>query len=332
MGADVSITKRERLQAVLAGEKADRVPVALWRHFPVDDQDPIALAEATIAFQSEYDFDFVKVTPSSSFCVRDWGVEDVWRGDPEGTRDYTRYVVRAPADWARLRPLPASRGSLAGQVKCLDHLHRKLGEEVPYLQTVFSPLSQAKHLAGEERLLEHLRREPRLVLQGLGVIAETTASWLQAARGQGISGVFFAAQQASYRLMDREAYARFGEPFDRRVLEAAGGLWLNVLHLHGESIMFDLTESYPVHVVNWHDRETPPALREARHSTRLTLCGGLRRHETMVLGDPGLVLEEARAALRATRGRGFILGTGCVVPTVAPRGNLIAARRAVECA
>ncbi len=154
-------TKRERLQAALVGEKADRVPVALWRHFPVDDQDPIALAEATLGFQAEYDFDFIKVTPSSSFCVRDWGVEDLWKGDPEGTRDYTRYVIDVPSDWARLRPLPAHRGSLAAQLRCLEYLKKKCGEEIPFIQTIFSPLSQAKHLAGEGRLLEHLRREPR---------------------------------------------------------------------------------------------------------------------------------------------------------------------------
>jgi uroporphyrinogen decarboxylase len=331
MGADVT-SKRERLQAALVGEKVDRVPVALWRHFPVDDQDPIALAEAALDFQAQYDFDFIKVTPASSYCVRDWGVEDAWAGDPEGTREYTRYVVDALADWARLRPLPVHRGVLGASLKCLARLKERCGEEVPFIQTIFSPLSQAKHLAGEQRLLEHLRREPRLVLQGLKTIAETTGGYIQAARDKGISGVFFAAQQASYRLMDRDAYARFGEPFDRLVLEAAGGLWLNVLHLHGESIMFDLTGSYPVHAVNWHDRETAPSLREARRLTSLALCGGLSRSDTMVLGDPASVLREAEAALRATRGRGLILGTGCVVPVVAPRCNLLAARRAADCA
>ena len=51
--------KRERLQAAIKGEPVDRVPVALWRHFPVDDQRPEDLAAATIEFQTQYDFDFV---------------------------------------------------------------------------------------------------------------------------------------------------------------------------------------------------------------------------------------------------------------------------------
>ena len=59
------MNKRERLEAAIAGQSVDRVPVALWRHFPGDDQDPSDLAAATIAFQRRWDFDFVKVTPAS---------------------------------------------------------------------------------------------------------------------------------------------------------------------------------------------------------------------------------------------------------------------------
>lgn len=325
-------TKRERLQAAIAGEKVDRPPVALWRHFPVDDQDPQALADATLDYQAQFDFDFIKVTPASSLCVRDWGIEDTWKGDPEGTRGNTRYVVREPEDWKRLRPLTPKRGHLGQHLKCLAVLQARAGNDVPYIQTIFSPLSQAKHLAGEDRLMEHLRREPAAVLGALETITRTTLAYIDAACALGISGVFYAAQQATYRLMDREAYGRFGEAYDRRVLEAAGGLWLNVLHLHGEAVMFDLAATYPVQVVNWHDRETAPSLREARGMTRAALCGGLRRWDTMVLGTPEAVRSEVADATRQTRGRGFILGTGCVVPILAPRANVRAARDAVDCA
>jgi uroporphyrinogen decarboxylase len=74
----------KRLEMCISGEIPDRVPVALWRHFPVDDQSPETLASAIISFQQTYDFDLVKVTPSSSYCLRDWGVEDVWKGNPKG--------------------------------------------------------------------------------------------------------------------------------------------------------------------------------------------------------------------------------------------------------
>ena len=105
-----TMTKRERLEAAIRGEATDRVPVALWRHFPGDDYRPEDLAASTVGFQRRYDFDFVKVTPASSFSVADWGVRDEWRGNEEGTRVYTHYAdpiarrLEAPP-----RPRPARR-------------------------------------------------------------------------------------------------------------------------------------------------------------------------------------------------------------------------------
>jgi uroporphyrinogen decarboxylase len=147
----------------------------------------------------------------------------------------------------------------------------------------------------------------------------------------GIDGIFYAVQHASYRFFDRESYARFGERFDQQIMDAARGFWLNVLHLHGEALIFDVAEKLPAHAVNWHDRHTQPSLVEGRARLKGAVCGGLRRWETMVLGDPESVRAEAREALDALEGgRGLILGTGCVVPVIAPRSNLRAARDAVD--
>src|SRR5437868_14504820 len=63
------MSKRDRLVAATRGEETDRPLVALWRHFPVDDQDPEQLALSAVAFQSHYDWDFLKLTPSSSYVA-----------------------------------------------------------------------------------------------------------------------------------------------------------------------------------------------------------------------------------------------------------------------
>ncbi len=106
--------------------------------------------------------------------------------------------------------------------------------------------------------------------------------------------------------------------------------WLRLLHLHGSDVMFDLLAAYPVNILNWHDQETPPALRDALSHFDGVVCGGLRQWDTLVLGTPDIVAQEARSAIQATGGRRFMLGTGCVVPITAPRANLLAARRAVD--
>jgi uroporphyrinogen decarboxylase len=323
-------THRERLETCLTGAAPDRPPVALWRHFPVDDQTPEGLATITVDFQRRYDFDLVKVTPASSFCTKDWGVEDEWRGATEGTRDYTRRPIHRPEDWGRLAVLVPRQGALGIQLESLRQITAELGPEVPVIQTIFNPLMQAKYLVGPENLLVHIRRDPDALHAGLKTIAESTRRFIEACRPTGIAGVFFAVQHAQYGLFSEAEYAEFGRAYDLPILEATQGLWLNMLHLHGEEIMFHRFVDYPVQIINWHDRDTFPSLAEARSRFSGVLCGGLQRQATMVLGTPDQVLAEARDAIRATGGQRFILGTGCVLPIHAPNANIRAARRSVE--
>jgi uroporphyrinogen decarboxylase len=212
---------RERLETVLAGQNPDRVPVALWRHFPVDDQEPESLADATIDYQRTFDFDLVKVTPASSFCIKDWGVDDEWRGASEGTRDYTVHRIHAPEDWRRLAVLDPQKGHLGQQLECLRRITRALGSNAPVIQTIFNPLAQAKNLVGGADLLVHLRQYPDALHTGLKVIAESTRQFIEAAKSTGIAGVFYAVQHAQYQLLSEAEYTEFGRVYDLEILQAA---------------------------------------------------------------------------------------------------------------
>ena len=322
-------THKERIQASMRGELLDRPPVALWRHFPVDDQSPELLAKATLQFQSVYDFDLVKVTPASSFSIRDWGVEDEWRGHTEGTRQYTRRVIHDPRDWEKLPVLDAKAPHLAGQLACLRLIRSGLNPETPLLQTVFSPLAMAKNLAGNDTLIAHLRLYPEAVMKGLATIAESTRRFVEACLDTGIDGIFYAIQHAQANLLTLDEYKTFGVPFDQKVLEPSNELWCNLLHLHGHDVYFSLLEAYKFQIVNWHDRETYPSLSEAQQLFPGVTCGGMRQ-DTLVYGDHAEVQKEAANAIQQTKGKRFMLGTGCVVPIIASHGNLLAARKSVE--
>jgi len=330
-------THQERIRASFNSEILDRPPVALWRHFPVDDQDPRVLADATLQFQRTYDFDLVKVTPASSFCVKDWGVEDEWRGHTEGTRQYTKRMIHEPHDWESLPVLDPTATHLSGQLDCLRYIRAELGAETPLLQTVFSPLAQAKNLAGNDTLLAHLRLYPEAVMKGLTTIAESTRRFVEACLDTGIDGVFYAVQHAQASLLSFEEYQTFGLPYDRKALEPSQDSWCNLLHLHGQDIYFALLSSlrlgsgqalnFPI--INWHDRETSLSLAEAQTRFSGVVCGGMRQ-DTLVYRDATEVRQEAADAIRQTDGKRFILGTGCVVPIIASHGNLLAARQSVE--
>lgn len=321
---------RQRLEACIAGKEVDRPPVALWRHFPVDDQDPVALARSVLDFQSAYDFDFIKVTPASSYCVKDYGVADAWRGNPEGTREYLSYPIKSATDWQNLKALSPVEGHLGSQLKCLQSIIQQSYGSTPIIQTIFDPLSQAKNLVGKEELLVHLRQNPQQLLSALEILTENTILFLQKCIQLGIDGIFLAIQYAQASLLSADEVKRFILPFDEMIIHYASDLWLNVMHLHGKGIYFDLIPKTGFAVVNWHDQETSPALSEAKSTFSGAVCGGLRQWETLVYGMPSSVSDEAQKAIQSTHGGRFILGTGCVLPIIAPRSNIQAARLAVE--
>jgi uroporphyrinogen decarboxylase len=326
-----ALTKRERLEATTAGQQVDRPAVALWRHFPGDDQYAEGLVAAQLAFQRQYDFDLIKVSPASSFCLEDWGVRDRYVGDMEGTREYLHHPVAEPEDWRELPVLDPAQGALARQLRCLDLLGAALQDdpdEAPFIQTVFNPLAQAKNLAGPARAQALMRRDPEAFKAGLETITQTTLAFLEAVKRTRAAGIFYAVQHARYSLMNEAEYREFGEPYDRRILAHLDGTWFNMLHLHGQDAMFDLIADYPVQAINWHDRETPPSLNEALDRTDKVLVGGLNRIETMMRGTPDDVRAEVADAVAQTGGKRLILGVGCVTMIVTPWGNIGAVREA----
>lgn len=321
-------TKRQRLETVLAGGMPDRPPVALWRHWPGDDQDADALAYAHVKWQQDYDWDLIKVSPASSFAIRDWGVEDRWGGAAEGTRDYTRRVIHQPEDWTRLQPLDPRQGSLGLSLNAAQRVKQALGADTPVLATVFSPLAQARNLAGEERLITHLRSAPAAVRQGLDAITTTTRRLVEAIVAAGLDGIFYAIQHARYSRLSPAEYAAFGRPDDLLLLNAAGELWLNMLHLHGEDAFLDGVEDFPVQLVNWHDRESAFPLAAGLARFQGAACGGVSRW-SLHADTPTATVAEARDAWEQSGGRRWVLGAGCVIMVTTPTRNIRALRELV---
>ena len=321
------MNKRERLEAAMAGQSVDRVPVALWRHFPGDDQDPASLAAATIAFQRRWDFDFVKVTPASSFQIKDWGAQDAWQGNIEGTRRYTYRPIERAGDWRKLKAQDASSGALGAQLKCLKMIVEAL-PEAPVIQTVFSPLAQMKNLGGE-RLLIDLRQNTADFKAALETITQSTLAFVREIAATGAAGIFYAVQYATSSLLSEAEFAEFGRDYDLRILEATRDTWLNVVHLHGDNVYFDAVADYPMQVWNWHDRETGPSLADGLKKIAGAACGGIARDSVMLCGQPAAVRQQVADAIAQTNGRRTIVGTGCVTMIPTPEVNI---RTAIECA
>lgn len=316
------MNKHERVRAALRGEPVDRLPYAFWTHFPLTDLDPDELSAATIDFVRDLDLDFVKTMPNGQFCTEDWGAvsdfSEVARG---GVAKVVKTAVSAPQDWLKIGVPDVTKGAFGRELLHLEKVCSALSGEHPILATAFSPLTIAQKLAGSV-YREHLASHPEWVAQGLANIAATMADFVGAALDIGCCGIFFATQESSTRCVDEDTYRRFGVPHDQRVLAAARKGWFNVIHMHGEDVMFDLLRDYPVTALNWHIGETEPRLADyAAVPGRKPVVGGLRRM-ALTEGDMAAVRADIADAVAATRGRGLLLGPACVIRHPVDRGVL----------
>lgn len=330
------LTHRERIGAALRGEPVDRIPVALWRHFPGDDTRADTFAARVVEFQDQFDFDFVKVTPASGFRGEMYGATYVDGKNREGTRAYVTLPVQTLEEWERIVTLDASNPVFIREFTAIKLIRQRIGADTHIAQTIFSPLSTAHNLA-KERVWNDLREHPDVLRRALRAITETTIRFALANLRAGADALFFATQSATARVVTREEFRAFGATYDLQVLEAVRAAKPDfiLLHIHGLDIYFDELMHYPVEVLNWHDRRTAPSLRQARaqlDAARLdkVLAGGVDEYAVLADGSREAVLAQARDAIAQAGERRFILAAGCVTLVDTPPENIRAVVQAAR--
>lgn len=325
-----SMNHWQRVEAAIHGDATDRPPVALWRHFPDDDLHPDKLVAHTLQWQNKWQFDLVKFMPSGTYGVEDWGAVSAYRGAANGAREVTRPAVLRTEDWRRIAPLDVRSGSYGRQNDALAATAKALGGRVPLLQTVFSPLTTARKMSSE-KMFADLRRAPEELERALMVITEVTINFALDALAKGAHGLFFATQLASHRLLSEAEYERFGRRYDLMVFDALRGkARLNMLHAHGDDIMFDLLADYPAQMFNWHDRLTAPSIAQAAEGFPRLLVGGINEHGTLLHGSEQDIEDQVHDALAQAGGHRLMIGPGCVLPVAATDASIRAVVRAAH--
>lgn len=324
------MNKHERIHAAIHKQPVDRPPIALWRHFPGDDLDAEKLANRVVEFQKEYDFDFVKVTPAASYVAEMYGGELRAAGNREGTRTHVRRVINDWHDWKKIEPIAVNHPVLLREREAIHRIRTALGKDVPVMQTIFSPLSCARTLAGD-RLIQDLREHPGEVMHALQHLGTTMERFAHASVEAGADAMFLATQVASRDVLTPEESRAFGQSYNLALLNHLHGhVDFVLLHIHGENIYYEHLFKYPVQMVNWHDRKTAPTLHEGKEMFHGAVAGGIEEWSVLADGTPAQVRGQVQDAIQQTGGIGLVVAAGCVISTDTPDANIRAARDAVE--
>ncbi len=325
--------KRERLERAIAGEAVDRAPVALWRHWPGDDQRYADLARSTIDFQHDYNWDFLRVMPARAYHVVDYGVQASWDGDARGIRKLSKRAIKRSLEWTKIRPLSPARGNLLQQAQCLRLIGQAVqADSVPVLQTVYSPFVQAAQMAGRQKALRDMRLRPDRLRSGLNQLTESTMRFLDTLKKiPSVAGLFLVTDFASHDVMSESEYRAFILPHLRNILDdLPEHWWLNIVQVAGPSPMLSLFRTLPIQALNWDTRADPDSLVQAGSEFGLAACGGLHDEAHLLKGTPTLIHDAIRQALNQTESRRLIVSGSGDGSINWPLSNMRAVRSGLE--
>jgi uroporphyrinogen decarboxylase len=325
-------TPRERVWATLRGDAVDRPAVSFWGHFYHRESSAQDLVDATLEHQREFGWDWVKLNPRKHYHVEDWGVRYLYSGKPDDKPVLESWPVHEPEDWQSITPRRFDRGALGEQLDAVRLLRKGLPEDVPMIETVFTPLAILAEMVEEPAVLKrHMSTHPDRVRAALEIVTATFEPFVAEVIARGADGIYLATTDwASKNWMSADEYREWARPDDLRLLAAASGAAFNVLHVcKPRNLLFELSD-YPVHAFSYDATDsTNPTLDQALARLPGAVMGGIS-HEGALQTGVEAVTAEVRRGFEQTGGRRWLVAPGCSIPPRTPAANLKAVRAAVD--
>jgi uroporphyrinogen decarboxylase len=327
------MTSRERVDAALHGRPLDRPPMSFWGHFYHRESSAEALVEATLEFQREYGWDWIKLNPRKHYHVEPWGVSYRYSGRPNEKPVLAEWPIHEASDWQTIAEQPFDRGALGEQLDAVRLMRRALPADIPLIETVFTPLAVLGEMTDAPATLRaHMNEAPDLVRGALESVTRTFERFVPAVLEAGADGIFFATVDWGSRDFITAAELRsWSRPFDLRVLKGAASAPFNVLHVCKRNNLLSEFADYPVRAFSWAATDpTNPSLAQALQFTNAAVMGGIDQDETLPSAVPAPALAQLRHAREQTGGLRWLAAPGCSIPPTSLPSNLHALRDAIE--
>lgn len=283
------LTHKDRVDRTLRGADLDRPPFSFWYHFGLEGHPPEHHAEATLDFHRKFRTDLVKVMSDFPY-------------------------PRPAGNWWELRE---EKNPFPEQIRALEIIRDGLAGSAYFIETIFNPWNVAEKLSSRQAVLQLKEERPQALTAALEVISRSEANHARRALEAGAVGIFLAIANADPSVLSEQDYARFSEPFDQAILDAARGAPLNTLHLHGEHPYLDhFYRGWSATVIHYSAHGAGVPLAEVRSKFGGVLMGGIDERKFRTASEA-----ELRAQWQAAQeaaGNRFILAPGCSVPDETP--------------
>lgn len=332
-----TMTKMERVKAVLEGKPVDRPPFIAWGpHLNLEDRHVGDFTKAVIAYENQHDFDILKVMQNGLYFAEDFGhVAD----PPENSDDAGFKKTRIPAinsleDMRNITTHPVTEGAIAREVESIRIISEYYKDTVPVLATVFGPYrtychmsgyygleDQNKKLFGDGTMMDFIKTHEEEYLHVMDVLTEQIINNMNAFLDAGAAGFFF-CPGGTYPVdpSSDEDYLKYIRPYDEKVLAAVyDRSFFTMLHICGMSLQhMDYMLDLPAHAINWEDASPlNPSIEQVRAKTDKVLMGGMDRNSDFYGSSRDKVKSVLKMKVKeAVRqgGNKLVLAVGCESP------------------
>ncbi|MFX1326155.1 MAG: uroporphyrinogen decarboxylase family protein [Promethearchaeota archaeon] len=306
------MNKFELIEKAFKAETTERVPYAIWKHFPEFDKSPDGLLKAQMDFQNKFDSDVMKISISGRAFASDFGAELGGYDSNSGSRICVKYPIEKIQDWENIKNIDIQSNEFGNQIKAMKLIYREVEGKIPTMMTVFSPLMVASQI--DPKIILHYRKDPKFVIENFKVIITAMTEFSKASLDSGADGIFLATQHFNNRLTDEERIDLEYKPMKSLIKKTIKKKNFLVLHLHGDDPDYKLATELPIDAINWHDQQTSPNLSEARQIFKGGLLGGLKAESWKEKSDLKEISSVISSVYANFKGSGLILAPGCVIP------------------
>jgi len=299
------VDRRERLHAVLRGERIEGVLCGFWNHFSPDNWTGRGAVNAHLDYYQKVKPDMLKVMN-----------EHLYHMD--------RTITKV-SDWKGLRPLPWERTGYDAYLEEFRTLRRELPQDLPLFATVHGVLVSAYHATEEpgyfsnldNLVSRHLREDPETVSQALQSVVETLCELTTRLVDAGADGIFYAALGGEARRFEQSLFETYVRPLDQAVIDHINEQGaISILHICKGGTNIPMYSPINADVVNWAIHESDYTLADGRRLfPGKTLLGGFDdRSGVLVDGSEEDIARKVSEIVAEAGKERLIIGADCTLP------------------
>jgi MtaA/CmuA family methyltransferase len=329
------MTSRERILAMIAGKRTDRLalmPITMmfagdlagipYGKYVLDHR---LMVEAQVRTAERFDLDYVSAISDPAREAADLGAAIKFFENQPPAIDEANALLADKKRLARLKPPDPHKGRrMRDRVKAVALFRKRVGGAKLIEGWIEGPCAMGADLRGMNTLMYDYFDDPTFVrdLFAFAVEMELAFARAQIEAGADLIGLGDAASS----LVGPRIYGEFVWPWQQKLVDGLHALGAPVrLHVCGDTRPnLELMGRLRCEIVDL-DFMVPLSEARAKMGTRQVLLGNLHPVHTVRDGTPEGI-KQALAECHRQAGRRYIVGAGCEIPRGTPAENLLAMR------